>query len=46
MYFVFPLFVAIFHFQTIFAMEAIRAKLDELMGADRDGVVKHRDVTV
>ena len=46
MYFVFPLFVAILYFQTIFAMDSIRAKLDDLMGPDRDGVVKRRDVTV
>ena len=27
-------------------MDAIRAKLDDLMGPDRDGVPKHREVTV
>lgn len=27
-------------------MDAIRAKLDDLMGPDRDGVAKPREVTV
>lgn len=27
-------------------MDAIRAKLDDLMGPDRDGVPRHREVTV
>ena len=45
---VFPVFVSNLSFYNFhkYAMDAIRAKLDDLMGPDRDGVPRHREVTV